>query len=92
MKNLDHPGIVRYLGQCNIEQSMKYDGLDLPAGTFIVMEYVQSTLETLIGCYIDYDQLIELFQQLLESVKYMHSQQVVHRDLKPDNILISNDG
>ena len=33
-----------------------------------------------------------LVKQLLEAVKYMHENKVMHRDLKPDNIIITEDG
>ncbi|CAG2117548.1 unnamed protein product, partial [Medioppia subpectinata] len=37
--------------------------------------------------YISY----EIFKQLVESVKYLHNNNVIHRDLKPDNVLIDNE-
>ena len=33
-----------------------------------------------------------IFRQVVSAVAYMHEQNVVHRDLKLDNILIKNDG
>ena len=32
----------------------------------------------------------ELFTEILESVDYLHKQKVIHRDLKPNNILITD--
>jgi serine/threonine protein kinase len=41
---------------------------------------------TPLGYYIS----SELFKEILESVDYLHKQKVIHRDLKPNNILITN--
>jgi serine/threonine protein kinase len=41
---------------------------------------------TPLGYYIS----SELFKEILESVDYLHKQNVIHRDLKPNNILITN--
>lgn len=35
---------------------------------------------------------VMLFQQVLDAVRYAHSQLVVHRDLKPSNILVTQSG
>ena len=35
---------------------------------------------------------LEVFLRLLEAVEYVHSRQVVHRDLKPGNIMVTRNG
>lgn len=37
-----------------------------------------------------FDTVYDLFEQILDGVEFMHSQKLVHGDLKPDNILISD--
>jgi eukaryotic-like serine/threonine-protein kinase len=79
---LHHPNIITV-----------YDyGLLGTGGAYLVMELVfAETLRRVIkreGC-IDPQTSAELFAQVLEGVKAAHEAGVVHRDLKPDNILIS---
>lgn len=79
---LEHPNIVRYerLGE-----------------DFIIMEYVDGvTLTEFIATHPEFfndkDDTGRLLSQLLDAVEYLHSHQVVHLDLKPDNIMITRIG
>ena len=76
---LEHPNLVRYLS------------LD-PEG--ILMEYVDGeTLSHRLATNPDYfnnqKHTDKFVRQLLDALGYLHSHQVLHLDLKPDNILLT---
>ncbi|HEY9666330.1 MAG TPA: protein kinase [Coleofasciculaceae cyanobacterium] len=61
---------------------------------FLVQDYIegktyQSLLEERIalGQYFSEAEIIELFQQLLPVLSYLHSLGIIHRDIAPDNII-----
>lgn len=62
---------------------------------YLVMEYVEGkTLKTVIqekGALEPY-RAIELSQQICEALHHAHDNHVIHRDIKPHNILITRDG
>ena len=72
-----------------------YDGGTTDAGRpYLVMELIDGLPIT---AYCDrhrlsIDQRLELFRGVCSAVQYAHRNLVVHRDLKPDNILVLEDG
>lgn len=79
---LEHPNLVRYI-------SFDDDG--------ILMEYIDGeTLTQRIACQPDFfhrrKNVNKFIRQLLDAVGYLHSHQVLHLDLKPDNILLTHIG
>ena len=61
---------------------------------YLALEYVEGEALT---AWCDARKLgvkarIELFQQALAAVEYAHNHSVIHRDLKPTNILVTRDG
>jgi serine/threonine protein kinase len=57
---------------------------------FIAMEYCPLTLRKAIESGLQ--DTNNLFYQLVKGVHYIHSKGMMHRDLNPNNIFISNDG
>ena len=62
---------------------------------YIVMEYVEGrTLRAFIheGHPMDTRQAAEIMVGVLSALEYSHSKGIVHRDIKPGNIMITDDG
>lgn len=69
------------------------DIFDTPAQTYVVMEYLAGG--ELLDMITDSDHLSErnakhVMRQVLEAVLYLHRKGIVHRDVKPENILCVN--
>lgn len=80
--NLSHPNIVTI-----------YDFGQQPDSLYIVMEYVEGTdLKTLISRKnrLEHGDALGLMRQICDGVGYAHRAGLVHCDLKPHNILVSN--
>ncbi len=84
LANLEHPNIARLL-----DGGASADGLP-----YLVMEYVEGTppLEYCERKALTTAQRILLFRQICSAVHYAHQRMVIHRDLKPGNILVAEDG
>lgn len=83
MVGLIHPNIVRTYG---LEQIPDW-------GTCIVMEFVDGrTLSDFIAENPSETIRKQVLFELLDAIAYFHKKQIVHQDLKPSNILITNDG
>jgi serine/threonine protein kinase len=58
---------------------------------FLVMDYLEgSTLDQVLKKeeYLDYRRALDIFIQLCEAVSYAHLHGVIHRDIKPNNIMV----
>jgi serine/threonine protein kinase len=81
---LDHSNIVKLLDGGSTENGLPY----------LVMEYVEGLP---IDKYCDQNKLpihdrLRLFRSVCSAVQYAHQNLVIHRDLKPGNILITKEG
>lgn len=81
---LDHPNICKVYSFCKVE------GL----GNCIEMEYVDGcTLDDFLSdAQFDHKAVRRVLSSLCDALAYIHNKQVIHRDLKPQNILVTYNG
>jgi eukaryotic-like serine/threonine-protein kinase len=81
---LEHPAIPRLY-------ELAYDG-DCP---YLVTEMIDGrSLEAVLGSDVSYEPLgvVNLLRPIASALDYAHSRATVHRDVKPSNILLADDG
>jgi len=81
---LNHPNIVRMIAA---EKENKV--------FFMVMEYVKGrSLEKILEKekILDFDTASEYIVQIADAVNHAHTNKIVHRDLRPSNIMVSEEG
>ncbi len=82
---LQHPAIVTVLEMGALEDGRPY----------YVMEWIADGVPLDVFCaerHLGLRQRVQLIQQVCDAVQYAHQHSVVHRDLKPGNVLVTPDG
>ena len=84
LANLEHPNIARMLDGGTTEEGWPY----------VVMEYIegQSITQYCNAYQLSLNERLQLFRTVCDAVQYAHQNLVVHRDLKPGNILVTEGG
>jgi hypothetical protein len=83
LSRFDHPRVVKVL-----------EGVEDPSGRYLMMEWVEGedlarVLRRDGNPGLAQDQVIQIALEAAEALRYVHEQQTIHRDVKPQNLMLS---
>jgi serine/threonine protein kinase len=83
LSRFDHPRVVKVL-----------EGVEDPSGRYLMMEWVEGedlsrVLRRDGNPGLPQDQVIQIALEAAEALRYVHEQQTIHRDVKPQNLMLS---
>jgi serine/threonine protein kinase/predicted ATPase len=80
--SLNHPNVITI-----------YEAGQAQPGRFIVMELVEGrTLRDLVRDGLDWERSRDIGRQVAEALAVAHAAQIIHRDVKPENVMVRADG
>jgi serine/threonine protein kinase len=81
LNQFDHPNVIKILDTF-------IDGQKI----CVVYEYPEQTLKDVLKIHLTQLQSLQIFVQILKAIEYVHSQNIVIRNLKPENIFFMKNG
>ena len=80
-QQLDHQNVMKIL---DVEKTENIVWMIMPFCQYDLCKYYRTR-------DISYESNLEVMKQIMMGIEYLHSEDIVHRDIKPGNILISSD-
>lgn len=84
MKSKKHPNVVNYYDSYLVDENELW----------VIMEYMQfGPLTDLVTTLVLREgQIAVIIRETLKAIEFLHSNRIIHRDIKSDNILLGHDG
>lgn len=86
LARMNHPNIVHFINY----------HIDDNGTVYLIMEYadgrnLEDYIKNVSGLIVE-DRICGIFEPLLDAFDYAHKHKVIHKDIKPSNIVITNEG
>jgi len=83
LRQLDHPNIIKYI-----------DSFEDERNSFIVMEYADggNLEDVIVQGPLNEQDVVRFVWQLLSALAMIHDKKIVHKDIKPENVLLDSEG
>ncbi|CAD5116300.1 DgyrCDS5206 [Dimorphilus gyrociliatus] len=91
LKQLEHDNVVKLL---NVFCDTPQQGSNSTYKLYLVFEFCDMDLKKLMeqNGGLDYELTKSYMKQLLDGMAFCHGRKILHRDLKPQNLLVTSDG
>lgn len=80
LRRMNHKNIIKLI---DIRIESKY--------FFAIFEYFDYNLEQIMSRNLTFQEIVYFSREILYGIEYIHKSNCVHRDIKPDNILVNTD-
>lgn len=86
LARLNHPNIVHFINY----------HIDETGSIYLIMEYagghsLEEYIKNVSGLIVE-EKICSFFEPLLDAFDYAHKHKIIHKDIKPSNIIITNEG
>lgn len=86
LARLNHPNIVHFINY----------HIDDEGNIYLIMEYadgysLEDSIKNVTGLIVE-EKICPIFEPILDAFEYAHKNKIVHKDIKPSNIILTKDG